>query len=64
MITLERAAWQTKVRNADFCGISSDVKPTTYANNGKVIDNGSKFYEIDTGKTYVFDKENLTWLGG
>ena len=36
--------------------LSTDTKPT----NG--IANGSKLYEMDTGKKYMFDEENLTWL--
>lgn len=62
MITLERASWQTKKRNAEFHGLSTEEKPTTYANNNKPVDNGSIFYEIDTGKKYRFDRANLTWL--
>lgn len=62
MITLERAAWQTKDRNAEFHGLSTDTKPLVYNNTNKPIDNGSKFYEIDTGKEYRFDKANNQWL--
>lgn len=61
MITLERASWQTKNRNAEFHGLSTEDKPLEY-NNGKPIDNGSIFYEIDTGIKYRFDKENKEWL--
>lgn len=57
MITLERASWQCKIRNAEFHGLSTDTKPLN-----KSIDNGSIFYEIDTGKTFRFDKENNIWL--
>lgn len=60
MITLERASWQTKIRNAEFHGLSTDEKPIKY--NDNLIDNGSIFYEIDTGKKYLFDKENKEWL--
>ena len=35
-------------------GISGNSKPTTYGN-------GSLFVEVDTGKIYQFDAENLTW---
>ena len=55
MITLERAAWQNNPRNADIHGLSTDTKPLNQPN-------GSKFYEIDTGKKYRFDKENKQWL--
>lgn len=36
--------------------LSTDTKPT----NG--IANGSKLYEMDTGKKYMFDEENSTWI--
>lgn len=62
MLTLERASWQTKIRNAEFHGLSTDTKPVVYTNNGKPIDNGSIFYEIDTGKEYRFDRDTNTWL--
>lgn len=35
-------------------GLSGDTKPTT-------VKNGSGFYEINTGKYYMFDEENSTW---
>lgn len=37
-----------------FHGLSTDTKPTS-------CPNGSKFYEIDTGKTYLFDAQNSAW---
>lgn len=37
-----------------FFGLSTDTKPTD-------CPNGSKFYEINTGKQYLFDKENVFW---
>ena len=44
-----------------YYGLSTDTKPT-----GKQIQNehrnGSKFIEIDTGKTYLYDEENAEWL--
>ena len=61
MITVERAAWQTKYRDADFCGLSSDEKPLVYS-NGKLIDNGSVFYEMDTCLYYRFDRANKKWI--
>lgn len=39
---------------ADLYGTSSDSKPTSYGN-------GTKFWEIDTGKLYRFDAENGVW---
>ena len=48
-------------------GLSTDSKPTTTV-DGMPIPNGSVYTEIDTGKTYMFDKDNATWhevsLGG
>lgn len=52
-------------------GLSTDLpKPTVYFyeydNNGKeiskmAIQNGSIFTEIDTGKTFMYDAQNITW---
>ena len=41
-------------------GLSTDSKPTTTV-EGLYIPNGSVYTEVDTGKTYMFDKENATW---
>ena len=35
----------------EFCGKSGDTKPTTN------LLTGSTFYEVDTGKLYMFDEE-------
>lgn len=35
--------------------LSTDEKPT------EGINNGSELIEMDTGKIYLFDKENETW---
>lgn len=43
----------------EFRGLSTDGKPTTL--EGKYIDNGSVFIEIDTGKIFMFDLENEQW---
>lgn len=40
-------------------GLSTDTKPTEI--NGKTINNGSTFIEIDTGKIYFYDLENTEW---
>ena len=40
-------------------GLSTDEKPTEI--QGKKIDNGSQFIEIDTGKVYLFDYDSKTW---
>ncbi len=51
----------------DFCGLSTDTKPTSQADmrtlgiGYPVLRNGSTFIEIDTGKLYFFDAANATW---
>ena len=40
-------------------GLSTDEKPTEI--NGKNVDNGSVFIEIDTGKVFLYDLENTEW---
>lgn len=40
-------------------GLSTDEKPTEI--DEKLVDNGSTFIEIDTGKIYMYDLENEEW---
>lgn len=40
---------------SEFRGLSTDVKPS-----GKI--NGSKFYELDTGKTYWYNEDSGSWI--
>lgn len=40
-----------------YQGLSSDTKPT-----GNGVVNGSRFLEIDTGKTYMYDAAGAQWL--
>ena len=40
-----------------YQGLSSDTKPT-----GNGVVNGSRFLEIDTGKTYMYDAAGSQWL--
>ena len=44
---------------AELRGLSTDEKPTTI--KGALVDNGSVFIEIDTGKVYMYDLENQQW---
>lgn len=44
---------------AELRGLADDTKPTEI--NGKKIDNGSTFVEIDTGDVYLYDLENQEW---
>ena len=41
-------------------GLSTDSKPTTTI-DGLYIPNGSVYTEVDTGKTFMFDKDNSAW---
>ena len=45
--------------SVELRGLSTDEKPTEA--NGKLIDNGSTFIEIDTGDIYIYDLENEEW---
>lgn len=49
---------ETKI-TVELRGLSTDTKPTEI--NNKIIDNGSTFVEIDTGKIYFYDLENQEW---
>lgn len=42
-------------------GLSGDTKPTEV--DGKEIDNGSVFVEMDTQKIFFYDLNNQEWLG-
>lgn len=42
-----------------FSGLSSETKPTTAGSNN--VPNGSRWREIDTGKTWFYNIENDTW---
>lgn len=48
-----------ELSNFELRGLSTDEKPTEI--NGKKVDNGSTFIEIDTGKLYFYDLENEEW---
>lgn len=48
-----------RAKEVEIRGLSTDSKPTTL--DGKDIANGTTFIEIDTGKVYLFDKENSQW---
>ena len=39
-----------------YVGLSTDQKPTEDVNNG------SRFYEMNTQKNYMFDAENAQWI--
>ena len=54
MVSINRRTLYGEVYNDVRC-LSSDPKPT------EGIRNGSTLTEIDTGKTYMFDRENGEW---
>ena len=45
--------------SVDLRGLSTDTKPVE--KDGKKIDNGSMYIEMDTGKVYFYDLENEQW---
>ena len=47
-------------RRRTFFGLSTDTKPVAG------VGNGDAFIEMDTGDSYFFDVENMTWwkIGG
>ena len=45
--------------SVEIRGLSTDEKPTEI--DGKKIDNGSAFIEIDTGNIHFYDLESEEW---
>ena len=41
---------------SEYCWLSTDTKPT----HG--VENADIGFEMDTGKTFIFDEENGTWI--
>lgn len=56
MIILERPAYYSNDRYAEYNGLSTDDKATIKAYNA------DKFYEIDTGKTYRYNEASNEWI--
>lgn len=64
MITIYNIKKNTLKENNSYIlgelrGLHDDVKPSVLDEG--IIDNGSSFIEIDTGKVYLYDLENETW---
>ena len=64
MISLYKAENTRKGTNDEYLtielrGLSTDSKPTEF--NGKKVDNGSIFIEINTGKLFLYDLDSTTW---
>ena len=45
--------------SVELRGLSTDEKPTE--KDGKKIDNGSIFIEINTGKMFLYDLDSQEW---
>lgn len=45
------------VSNRQYFGLSSDTKPVN-----KDVNNSDVFYEMNTGKVFMFDEDNQVWL--
>lgn len=56
MITLERPAYFSNYRFAEYCGLSTDNKNDIEAYNSDV------FYEIDTSKYYKYNEASKEWV--
>lgn len=56
MITLNRASYQFTPRYAEYCGLSTDVKPVSN------VHNGDEFQEIDTGNIFKFNEATQSWV--
>ena len=51
-------------KNGAFYGLKDDPKPTSVEfvkGSPHPIENGTKLYEIDTGKEYRWDAQNNRW---
>jgi len=60
MITLNGYGRVTNRLICSIYGLSSDIKPTDKI-EGISVENGSVFVEMDSGKVFIFDKENKKW---
>ena len=55
----ERIVGENIYELIEFSGNSEDTKPTE--NGERLVDNGSVFIEVDTGKIFFYDLENEEW---
>lgn len=56
MVTIIKIGGALATNIVELSGLSTDEKPI------EGITNGSKFEEIDTGDTYMYDAENSIWI--
>lgn len=64
MITIQkienkRTVGENEAINVELRGLSTDEKPTEI--DGKIVDNGSVYIEVDTGNVFFYDLENERW---
>lgn len=55
MITRTGGVWAP-----EYKGLSTDTKPVE--DNNTKVPNGSTFFEMDTGKLFMYDNEHDVWL--
>ncbi len=62
--TLRKYGTKYNTTFCQFCGLSTDTKPTTATidNRSVALANGSEFIEMDTDKKYSYDAENQQWI--
>lgn len=60
MISTNKIGGQDETNNTEFYGLSTDKKPEESVSVN--IPNGSTFYEMDTKKLFMYDKENARWI--
>lgn len=60
MISTNKIGGQDETNNTEFYGLSTDTKPKEDISVN--IPNGSIFYEMDTKKLFMYDKENMRWI--
>lgn len=52
--------WVTGDKVQEIRGLSTDTKPIEVVDG--IIPNGTVFFEMDTGKVFLFDFDNKKWL--
>lgn len=60
MITLQAHIDSRNKEELSFVGLSTDIKPIEKFGSTVVI-NGSTFFEINTGKVFIFDESGKKW---
>lgn len=64
MITLQKTGASLNRDVLEIVGLSTDTKPlnSTGGIENQFISNGSKYFEMDTSTTYIFDYAGNTWI--